>query len=201
MAAKRAAKERSTAPTTAAEHHFYVTRDSQDADKKKPDSQKLSYVGVRDLTDLDMIDEQDILSASGTIRGKKNRVRAGLANFENPKALEKVTKSYLCASIKRGWGSILHVCFLTSAQHRSGASGGVRHHFSRSSCDFRGVSLRSRPLPQPAHSRGYQGHLHVPVLPQRAGREIKTQPPALLRATGLHWRATHRGMYVTMVAI
>ena len=97
MAAKRAAKERSTAPTTSAEHHFYVTRDSQDADKNKPDSQKLSYVGMRDLTDLDMIDEQDILSASGTIRGKKNRVRAGLANFENPKALEKVTTSYLCA--------------------------------------------------------------------------------------------------------
>ena len=88
MAAKRTAKERSTAPTTAAGQHFFVTRDSQKADKKKSDS--LSYVGMRNLADVDRIDEQDILSASGTIRGKKNRVRAGLANFENPKALEKV---------------------------------------------------------------------------------------------------------------
>ena len=90
MAAKRGAKERSAAPTTAAGQHFFVTRDSQNADKKKSDSLKLSYVGMRNLADVDRIDEQDILSASGTIRGRKNRVRAGLANFENPKALEKV---------------------------------------------------------------------------------------------------------------
>ena len=116
MAAKR---ERST--TT--EQHFYVTRDSQDADNKKPDSQKLSYVGMRDLTDLDRIDEQDILSASGTIRGKKNRVRAGLANFENPKALEKVrfighgvNFVQSAASIKKRVGLNFARLFFASAQ-------------------------------------------------------------------------------------
>lgn len=72
---------------------FFVTRESQTALPKAADSDKLSYVGMRNLTDLDLIDEQDIVSARGTIRGKKNRVRAGLANFENPKALEKVSMS------------------------------------------------------------------------------------------------------------
>ena len=70
---------------------FYVTRESQKADSKKYGVENLSYVGMRNLSDLDKIDEQDIVSARGTIRGKKNRVRAGLANFENPKALEKVS--------------------------------------------------------------------------------------------------------------
>ena len=67
---------------------YFVTRESQRA--RETDSAKLSYVGMRNLSDLEHIDEQDIVSARGTIRGKKNRVRAGLANFENPKALEKV---------------------------------------------------------------------------------------------------------------
>lgn len=67
-----------------------MTRDSQNAGSKESDSQKLSYVGMRNLTDVDQIEERDIVSARGTIRGKRNRVRAGLANFENPKALEKV---------------------------------------------------------------------------------------------------------------
>lgn len=71
-------------------HHFFVTRDSQDISSGNADSRNLSYVGMRDLSDLEKIDESDILSARGTIRGIKNRVRAGLANFENPKALEKV---------------------------------------------------------------------------------------------------------------
>jgi len=81
------------APDVAAqgEHHFFVTRDSQDINKQKPESRKLSYVGMRNLSDLEKIDERDIVSSRGTIRGMKNRVRAGLANFENPKALEKVS--------------------------------------------------------------------------------------------------------------
>ena len=74
---------------------FYVTRESQNAGfVHELDSAKLSYVGMRNLSDMQLIDEQDIVSARGTIRGKKNRVRAGLANFENPKALEKVRQRF-----------------------------------------------------------------------------------------------------------
>lgn len=79
-----------TASGTAAKQRFYVTRESQNADAKNSDTSKLSYVGMRNLVDLDKIEEQDIVSARGTIRGKKHRIRAGLANFENPNALEKV---------------------------------------------------------------------------------------------------------------
>lgn len=89
MAGERA-REQKGAPGAAPREHFYITRDSQNAGIEESDSKKLSYVGMRNLRDVDMIEEQDILSARGTIRGKRNRVRAGLANFENPKALEKV---------------------------------------------------------------------------------------------------------------
>jgi len=69
------------------EPQFYVTRESQ---QSKSSARKNSYVGIRDLSDLEKIEEKDILSHRGTIRGIKNRVRAGLANFENPAALRKV---------------------------------------------------------------------------------------------------------------
>ena len=82
--------EERKAPTAAAKQRFYVTRESQNAAGKNTESSKLNYVGMRNLADLGKIEEQDIVSARGTIRGKKNRVRAGLVNFENPKALEKV---------------------------------------------------------------------------------------------------------------
>lgn len=81
--------------------HFYVTRESQRS--KAPSSRKESYVGIRDLTDLDKIKETDIISHRGTIRGIKNRVRAGLANFENPAALRNVRKVII--GIHRGRGS------------------------------------------------------------------------------------------------
>lgn len=84
------AAEHKGGPGAAPREHFYITRDSQNAGMEESDSKKLSYVGMRNLRDVDMIEEQDIVSARGTIRGKRNRVRAGLANFENPKALEKV---------------------------------------------------------------------------------------------------------------
>lgn len=86
-----AAKERvKSSAATAARQHFFVTRESQNVDGKKS-SEKLSYVGMRNLADVEKIEELDIVSARGTIRGRKNRVRAGLANFENPKAMEKVS--------------------------------------------------------------------------------------------------------------
>ena len=40
-----------------------------------------SYAGLRDFSDMG---EKEILGPGGTIRGVRNRVRAGLANFENP---------------------------------------------------------------------------------------------------------------------
>ena len=67
---------------------FYVTRESQ-KDKKAKD-RKLSYVGMRDITQIDKIEEEDIVEANGELRGIKNRVRAGLANFEDVGALKRV---------------------------------------------------------------------------------------------------------------
>lgn len=76
--------------------HYYVTKESQE--EVSDATHKGSYVGMRDLTDLDKIQEQAIVATDGSVRGVKNRVRAGLANFENLKALEKVIAK------KGGWG-------------------------------------------------------------------------------------------------
>ncbi len=67
---------------------FYITRESQE-NLSEP-TRKWSYAGHRDLSDLNKIQELDIVAPDGSIRGIKNRVRAGLANFENPVAIEKV---------------------------------------------------------------------------------------------------------------
>ena len=79
-------------PDTAAQMQpmFYVTRKSQVSREQR--HKKLRYVGIRNLSDLDKIQEEDIIGPKGTIRGVKNRVRAGLANFQNPAALWKVSK-------------------------------------------------------------------------------------------------------------
>ena len=71
------------------QNQFYVTRESQEI---APDVQerKLSYVGLRNLTDLERIEERNIVGSDGTVVGVQNRVRAGVANFENPTALRKV---------------------------------------------------------------------------------------------------------------
>lgn len=45
-------------------------------------SKALRYVGIRNITDTDKIDEEDIVSKDGTVIGVKNRVRAGLQHFE-----------------------------------------------------------------------------------------------------------------------
>lgn len=78
---------------------YYVTRESQE-NLSEP-ARKYSYAGMRDLSQLDKIQEKDIVASDGSIRGVKNRVRAGLANFENRDALEKVSSSHLG---KGGWG-------------------------------------------------------------------------------------------------
>ena len=71
-----------------ARERYYVTKESQE--NLSEASRKESYAGLRDLSDLDKIQERDIVAADGSIRGVKNRVRAGLANFENREALQKV---------------------------------------------------------------------------------------------------------------
>jgi hypothetical protein len=68
----------------------YVTKQSQEPEKT---ARKESYAGLRDLTDTCKIEEKDIVAADGSIRGVKNRVRAGLANFENREALQLVSIS------------------------------------------------------------------------------------------------------------
>ncbi len=69
-------------------NRYFVTRESQEASGKF--SRKESYAGLRDLTDLEKIKELDIVGPDGTLRGIKNRVRAGLATYENQGALVKV---------------------------------------------------------------------------------------------------------------
>lgn len=71
------------------QNQFYVTRESQEIDSEVQE-RKLSYVGLRNLTDLERIEERDIVGPDGTVVGVQNRVRAGVANFENPTALRKV---------------------------------------------------------------------------------------------------------------
>ena len=71
------------------QNQFYVTRESQEIDPAVQE-RKLSYVGLRNLTDLERIEERDIVGPDGTVVGVQNRVRAGVANFENPTALRKV---------------------------------------------------------------------------------------------------------------
>lgn len=67
---------------------FFVTRESQIDHKSK--DKKLSYVGMRDFSQVDKIEEEDILGPGGELRGIKNRVRAGLANFQDVDALTRV---------------------------------------------------------------------------------------------------------------
>ena len=68
---------------------FYVTKDSQKGLQEK--SKKHSYAGLRDLRQVGSIQEEDIVGEGGELLGMKNRVRAGLAHFENPDAIMRVS--------------------------------------------------------------------------------------------------------------
>lgn len=78
-----------TTARSESENRFYVTRESQEV-APEVQERKLSYVGLRNLTDLGRIEEIDIVGPDGTVMGVQNRVRAGVANFNNPTALRKV---------------------------------------------------------------------------------------------------------------
>ena len=69
------------------DRRYFVTRESQE---NLTSSKKESYAGLRDLTDLEKIEELDIMGPDGVLRGIRNRVRAGRATFENRGALVKV---------------------------------------------------------------------------------------------------------------
>ncbi len=86
----------SDAEETEGVEKYYVTKESQE--NITDASRKYSYTGLRDLTELDKVQERDIVDADGSVRGVENRVRAGLANFEDREALEKV-------SVRRGGGA------------------------------------------------------------------------------------------------
>ncbi len=85
------------------DERFFVTRESQEVSVRS--SRKDSYAGLRDLSDLEKIKELDIVGPDGTIRGIKNRVRAGLATYENHGALVKVNYE-LEQAAKKGEGLV-----------------------------------------------------------------------------------------------
>ena len=84
------------------ENLFYVTRESQEV-APEVQERKLSYVGLRNLTDLEKIEERDIVGPDGTVMGVQNRVRAGVASFNNPTALRKVFIEAFEGALG-GWG-------------------------------------------------------------------------------------------------
>ena len=66
------------------------------------DGDKDRYVGMRDLSNPDEIEEKDIVGQDGSIIGVKNRVKAGTANFENIEALKRVCRCHIyhCSSYR-----------------------------------------------------------------------------------------------------
>ena len=99
---------------------YYITKESQENITEA--SRKYSYTGLRDLTDLDKVQEKDIVDADGTVRGVENRVRAGLANFENKEALEKVRGVGLACSCRCGWGSLAAASNCSKSKNRGESS-------------------------------------------------------------------------------
>ena len=70
-----------------------VRDDDLAAEEEDDEMTRLSYVGKRDLGSPGQIREKNIVSRTGTIRGVKNRVRAGIANYEgNRKQSESAKK-------------------------------------------------------------------------------------------------------------
>ena len=45
------------------------------------ETKSLRYVGIRDISDTEKINEEDIVDKDGSVIGVKNRVRAGLQHF------------------------------------------------------------------------------------------------------------------------
>ncbi|XP_078683847.1 glutaredoxin domain-containing cysteine-rich protein 1-like isoform X1 [Branchiostoma floridae x Branchiostoma belcheri] len=58
---------------------YYVTQTSQEEGEGEDENRLLSYVGKRDYSGG--VEDTEIVSRNGTVRGVKNRVRAGLAHF------------------------------------------------------------------------------------------------------------------------
>ena len=119
----------SSSPEEAEGARYYVTKESRENVTEA--SRKESYAGMRDLTDLEKIQEEDIVGADGSIRGVKNRVRAGMANFQNREALEKVCR-------KRGWGwlvqryYVIDCCFFITEKIGRRENNCVPHHLQGS---------------------------------------------------------------------
>ena len=71
-----------------AEQKFFVTKESQELSGTLSSG---DYAGTRDLSDLERLGEENITSEDGGVMGVKNRVRAGLATFENLDMLKRVS--------------------------------------------------------------------------------------------------------------
>lgn len=74
---------------------------------------RLRYVGRRDLSVPGKIQEKNILSKFGTVRGVRNRVRAGIANFSGVSTQVKKIVSRRGCLFMWAWSSVcairLHV--------------------------------------------------------------------------------------------
>jgi hypothetical protein len=66
-----------------------------------------TFAGRRDVRDLRQLHERQIVSVRGTVRGFKNRVRAGISTFIDPKT-NKVSDDTVC--VWRGCGGYMCVC-------------------------------------------------------------------------------------------
>ena len=74
--------------------HFYV---NEQLNRRKTEVNKHScFVGSRDEKNPDSLRETKIISSKGTVRGFKNRVRAGIATFLEQQDEAKVCHFYLC---------------------------------------------------------------------------------------------------------
>ncbi|XP_076468559.1 uncharacterized protein LOC143299237 [Babylonia areolata] len=61
------------------------------------DEEEASFAGRRDLTDARTLEEKKIVSTKGTVRGFRNRVRAGIATF-----LDHTSKKFNYRSVEKG---------------------------------------------------------------------------------------------------
>lgn len=71
----------------AGEKLFFVTKDAQEL---SGDLSSREYAGTRDLSDLERLREENITAKDGAVVGVRNRVRAGMATFDNLDMLKRV---------------------------------------------------------------------------------------------------------------
>ncbi|CAH1267904.1 GRXCR1 [Branchiostoma lanceolatum] len=89
---------------------YYVTQTSQE--EEEDENRVLRYVGKRDYSGG--VEDTEIVSRNGTVRGVKNRVRAGLAHFTSLTQGAQTPTSHLQKSYSQERGRI--IVYTTSMQ-------------------------------------------------------------------------------------